>query len=287
MERSTARSCRSQITAALLLVGSIAPFAGLGSETGDCVRFGVPADSRIVVPVYANERGPYGLMLDTGSSLPVIDRRLAERLRLQKLSRRVRLADVNGHESSHQLVVIRHLRIGPIDIPISCVAGEVPVHNVDMIVGMNVLRRRDFAIDFHAKLIRFGPARESGSCTPFDSEAPLSMLPVFPGDPGLTPLADSGAHDVCIYSEKIGARVGPRIRGAHVPITAKSNASRGATGYAKSFQPGPGSWERFRFLTTSNGLRGRPFDGVLSLVALGLEWIHFDFRSGLLCWKRR
>ncbi len=278
-----------EIRSNLRRAGAVIAFAACGLPAHQS-QVEVPFDFRgprsIVVRGSICNSHPADMMIDTGSSLTVIDRRLAARLRLTRIPNRPNVADTSGRERVYEMVVVPNLRIGPIDIPVSCIAAEIPIHNVDLIVGLNVLRRSSFAIDFEAKQIRFGPARGNGSCMPFDTEALLITMPVHLDDQPLTLVVDSGAEYVCIYSERLDARVGPADRRMAVAMLHLTGRSRGAWARVKSFRLGPDLWNRLGILVTNNSRRGRPFDGVLSLASLELRWVHFDCRSGLMCWER-
>ena len=102
--------------------------------------------------------------MDTGAYPSVVDQKIASSLGLTEHPGRVNLSNTSVET---RLVVLPSLLLGPVR------AGSLPVltqdlsflqkavgHKVDGIVGLDVLRRSSFTINYRTKEMLFGPRRE-------------------------------------------------------------------------------------------------------------------------------
>ncbi|HST13112.1 MAG TPA: retropepsin-like aspartic protease, partial [Terriglobales bacterium] len=114
------------------------------------------------------------LLVDTGASPSVIDRKIARRLNLNEQPDRVNLWSKSFQTGS---VVLPSLRLGPIRAECLPVLTEDLAflqkaigRKVDGIVGLDVLRKSSFTINYRAKEMLFGPVERLPFSAAFETD---------------------------------------------------------------------------------------------------------------------
>lgn len=116
-----------------------------------------------IVPVYINGQGPYDFMLDTGSSISSIDRRLASTLRLRRTGS---TTEVRGVASTTTIPLVRipDWRLGPARMGSETI-GEIDLSNtvggaIGGLLGSDQLRRFGaVTVDFQHGRLRLAHAQ--------------------------------------------------------------------------------------------------------------------------------
>src|SRR5215472_10645515 len=139
-------------------------------------------DYLVVVQGSIGNHKNLNFLVDTGASPSVIDRKIAHNLSLAEQPSRVNLS--NKAFKTH-VVTLPSLVLGPIR------AESLPVltedlsyfqkalgHKVDGIVGLDVLRKSSFTINYRAKEMLFGPVEGMTFSTPFATETPVVTIRV-------------------------------------------------------------------------------------------------------------
>jgi predicted aspartyl protease len=123
------------------------------------VRFQLVRDALIIVPVTADDDGPFYFLLDTGADTTVVDTALAKRLTLATL-RTIRQGTVTGTQTVN-VSLLAEFNIG------SARVERLPVLEQDLsslrradgriagIVGQNFLANFNYMLDYRARSIRF------------------------------------------------------------------------------------------------------------------------------------
>jgi hypothetical protein len=119
-------------------------------------------------------------LVDTGAYPSVVDQTIAHNLRLAELPSRVNLSKKSMEA---RLVVLPSLSLGPVhaeSLPVLMQDlsdfQEVLGHRVDAIVGLDVLRKSSFVINYRTKEILFGPIETLTFCTPFETDSPVVTI---------------------------------------------------------------------------------------------------------------
>ena len=136
-------------------------------------------------------------LIDTGANRSVIDTRMAKRLDLHPVASN----DVTayGKTSKVERVIIRSLRVGPIHTAALAIVTDLSDWGVDAIIGMDVLRRSDFGIDFTAKQILFGKAKTLSDSIPFDFEHSLVIVSLEVRGHKVRLSVDTGASRITLH----------------------------------------------------------------------------------------
>ena len=224
-------------------------------------------------------------LIDTGANRSVIDTRMAKRLGLHPVASN----DVTayGKTSKVERVIIRSLRVGPIHTAALAIVTDLSDWGVDAIIGMDVLRRSDFRIDFSAKQILFGKAVTLSDSVPFDFEHSLVIVSLAIRGHEVRLSVDTGASRITLHQtdnlkQIVRSPLTRSVRTSNIIGTSKVTEVR-----LRDVRLGSTGWNEVRAnVTTAPPVPGIDKQGVLSVTSLGLKQIQFDFENGLMSWER-
>lgn len=261
--------------------------APVPSPVSEQVPFRLFRDYLIVVQGTLGDLAGRSLLIDTGSDPTVVDRSVAKRLRLNE--KPSRLSQLN-RDSRAASSILPSLVLGPIranSLPVlvadlSFVQRELGVR-IDAIVGLDVLRSRNFAIDYESKQIIFGELPISTDSVRFETAPPLVTVKMQLEGKPLRLLVDTGASGLTLFAEDDHPRGLPLMR-----VEGAENISGSFVRSEIYVSLHLGHFERRRqsaFLVQANTTGRRNFDGLLSLPAIGIKEVAFDFERGVLSWR--
>ena len=223
-------------------------------------------------------------LIDTGATETAIDANLAKRLRLKTTSDSATLGTRNVRVSA---VSIPDLALGPLRAQnlsaISVEGSHVERQlgfRVDVIVGMDVLGRTNFLIDYKAKTITFGIAPRFAHQAPLLRSHHFALVPVLVEKARLVLQLDTGLNGVIIYAGKIPV--------SHYSLNASSvTPVAGRPVQTASVSLKIGDWEQRQAtiaVTDDSPEAGTPFDGLLGIRALGVHRVSFDWEKSTMSW---
>jgi len=168
------------------------------------VPFELVSGFLVVVDGQVGELGGLRFVLDTGSSYTVIDRRVADKLRLPRHSGKITNFD---RDIPVAWADVRDLHAGPIR---SSAASLVIVRlqeysefaeNVDGIIGLDLLSRgKSLTIDYERRMVTFEPL-EAGGEEPAPSRA--LVAPIVVQGVRLRLLVDTGFREMLLYRDRL------------------------------------------------------------------------------------
>jgi hypothetical protein len=155
------------------------------------------------------------LLMDTGTIPSVVDARVARKLHLRTESS---MLVAFGQQVPVQKAVVDGFRVG------SVVSGPVPVGvgdlsylqraRIDAIVGLDVLARRSFSIDYQSRVLRFAPACREHSIVPLELVWPFLTVRMTIAGQLVRLLVDTGSSDVVLFKSRMPASLSrPRWTG--------------------------------------------------------------------------
>lgn len=230
------------------------------------------------------------LLIDTGSSRTVLDRKIADELRLPGVVGTLTLP--NGKISVEQ-VLLPNLELGPIrakSLPVltqdlSFIQKAIGVR-IDAIVGIDVLRQSSFSVDYKTKEIVFGKIDAMRFAVPFETGPPFLTVKMLLNGQPFRLLVDTGAPRLMVFQSRVQDHL------QNLPV--------GSIGTSSTLA---GTLQRKQLLlhtvsigTTELGSHAasivmdqkdndHDFDGLMALPALGLTQITFDFEHNTFGWK--
>jgi len=221
------------------------------------------------------------MLVDTGAECTVIDKRAAKRLQLPLLPQTVEYAAF-GKVGRAPLAVVRDLKVGPISTSLACVVGDIPTNGVDMILGLNVLGKHNFEIDYGRRQMVFDPSDAPSASVPFEPDTMLIVVKARVRGESVRMLVDTGAAVHSVFQE------GPIIwllnnKGPVATTPHMGDRSRSQEVSMYSFSIGSTEWRERKAMAIGNP-KPPSWDAVLSVGSLGLKQVYFDFEHRLLGW---
>ena len=289
-----------RVCALILAVGAVAPAvralpqtALISDEESTIARhieipFKLYGDYTIVVRGSIGDRHKLNFLIDTGSSSTVVDGPLARKLRLAKSSRKIA---VFASLVTTEEVVLPSLQLGPlhaISLPavvrdLSYFQDSLSAH-VDVIVGIDVLSRTSFTIDYEARKLILGPVERLSNSVPCDPRSPYPTGALRLGNRVVRVLVDTGAQELALFEKPPGGLL-PDGQGAKEE-TRTSMAGQVVIKRAEFHELALGAahWARREalFMEAPTSL----FDGLLGPRWLGAKRIGFDFEHRVISWEK-
>jgi len=190
-----------------------------------------------------------------------------------------------GRDTSVARAIVPGLKLGPVTASFPCLAADIPFSGVDAIIGLDVLRRQDFTIDYQARKIVFGEPQPMEDRVAFEREARLLIVPLRIAGRTLHMSMDTGVDGICLYEENSQIWTFGQTGAAQLTVIHLGGETPGRQiGLARVLM-GSCEWIGLKAaVLTPTQLLGR--DGTLGVVSLGLARIHFDFSHGLISWQR-
>jgi len=229
-------------------------------------------------------------IIDTGTYPSIVDRRIATALGLSESDGKVALVNQSVQA---KLATLPFVRIGPAR------AESVPVlvqdlsslektlgRRIDAIVGLDVLGKNSFSINYRTKRLRFGAVERSQSTVSFETNQPLITVEARLHDRPVRLLVDTGAANLLLFQSRLKD-----------PLSQAGKAIGATNVGGGNFQLQPVLIPDMRmgkeelgpqtgFVVADRRDEGYDFDGLLSIRSLHLEEIGFDFENHKISWKK-
>jgi predicted aspartyl protease len=260
------------------------------SETAASVPFDLYQGYFMVVHGSVGPLKNLNFFLDTGTTLPVLDSRIMKKLKLHG-EEPTSLVIVGGRVQGEE-ATLPSLEFGPVQQSnLEVVAADLsffekflPVR-IDTIVGIDVLGRRPFVIDYSARVIRFGAAPTLPFSVPLRLDAGLA---VFDAEIDQTPvhlLFDTGASSLVLFAR--ATPQGPIAKADAVPQPEAIGNFESKQVRLRSLKLGAEEFRKKTALVTRNPKPSQlDFDGLMSPVALGISQVSVDLAGGVLAFSR-
>jgi predicted aspartyl protease len=228
------------------------------------------------------------LLIDTGAYPSAIDREVAHELKL-KINRGESRA--LGHNIQAGAAIIPEIEIGPLRAPglpvvvedlysISKVLGV----RIDALIGLDVLARASFQIDYTKKELSFGPPEQLAFAVPIVAERAMALVAMNIDSHVVHLLIDTGAARTVLFAQRVPS-LGSKPE-AELRFTSLSG--RLALNGIKANDAELGGIRldsRSVFLSDGSNMTGMPFDGLLATWTEHIHRISFDFEHNVFSWE--
>ena len=268
-------------------------FCSLVTLHGDLLPADVPFDlveQHLIVAKgsIAGLRG-LNLLIDTGTIPSVVDKRVAKRL---KLKGEPSLLIAFGQSIKFESAALSGLRVGPFE------PGDVPAgigdlsylqsSRIDAIVGLDVLARKSFRIDYAAHTLSFGPAERESVEAPLKVVWPFLTVRLSIAGHPMQLLVDTGSSDLVLFKARMPVALLPLPWKGDKIVQHASGAAHLLRYELRQVTLGDGHWDTLHGFVLDASTAGYPegIDGVLGVRALGGNRVRFDFERGQLGWSK-
>jgi predicted aspartyl protease len=228
-------------------------------------------------------------MLDTGATISIVDRKIADKLKLDRHPAESFNFDRNLKWES---ATVPEVQFGPIRAGnVVTLVGHLSEYsqfakNADAIIGMDLLKLSNVTIDFDARKIIFHPTAQKVYSVPGDPLANCLIVELQVQGRPVRLIVDTGLPGLVLYEERLRKHVpGLRTAGQVTDVTMGGRVqAKQATipdilfgGTNRDFSvllvPSP----------TPEMLPG--IDGIVGIAALHARRVHFDFEGKALSWE--
>jgi Aspartyl protease len=229
------------------------------------------------------------LLIDTGTIPSVLDGRLARKLRLRTESSRV---VAFGKEMPIRSAVVDGFRIGTLQSgPVPVAVGDlsyVEGVRIDAIVGLDVLARRNFSIDYRTHMLSFAPGGQEKSVAPLELAWPFLTVRMAVAGQQMRLLVDTGSPDLVLFKTRMPAALSNPPWKGDKTVQYAAGAARLLKLELRQAALGPDSWDKLTAWSLDRGTGEYPpgIDGVLGVAALACRRVRFDFEKGEFGWTR-
>ena len=228
-------------------------------------------------------------IIDTGAYPSMVDQRIATILGLRERDGTVGLVNqsVQTKLATLPVVGVGVARVENVPVLVQDLSSVEKTlgRRIDAVVGLDVLGKTSFSINYRTKRLRFGPMERTRSTVSFETGPSFVTVEAQLHDRTVRLLVDTGASALMLFQSRLN------------PISLSAGRLAKATNVGGDFQRqavlipdmhlgkenlGP----QRGFVVADQRDDGREFDGVLSVRGLYLEEIGFDFENHEISWKK-
>lgn len=254
------------------------------------VRFQLYEGYLVILKGSINEALEVNLLVDTGAYPSVVDRTIAKRLGLVAQPARVNLSKKSIQT---ELAVLPSLAVGPIRVTSLPVLTQdltffrkTTGQNVDGIVGLDVLRKSNFSINYETREMEFGAIKRLPSFAAFDTDTPIVTVRMESHGQQFRVVIDTGGPDLMLFQTRVASGTDFQLLGSE-EVKDGGGTFRRRKVLIPDVRLGQATLgSQTAFVVDDRRDDGDNFDGVLGVRGAHIRKIAFDFDGRHLYWDR-
>jgi hypothetical protein len=265
-----------------------APSKSLVSLSGrESIPFELSAGFLIVVKGRIGPVRDLRFALDTATRLTVVDKKIAKKLRLQRHGERVFAFDRILAAESAVIPDIEFASRRVANLPVTVMDLDQYsglAHNVDAVIGLDLLRLSSFTIDYEAGKVSFGPLEERAA--PPEMAASVLCISIELDHQPVRLIIDTGVETTILFQDRILRKI-PRLSLTEVSGDVRIGRFRGKKANLPEAVVGPKATGLSALLVEGPPPRGllAGVDGYLAIESLKARRVEFDFANLRLRWE--
>ena len=229
-------------------------------------------------------------LVDTGACPSVVDQKIAHTLGLAEQPARVTLSNSSVQT---RLVVLPSVLMGPVRVESLPVLTQdlsffqkVLGYRVDAIVGMDVLRKSSFSINYRTKEMLFGPADGLRFSVPFETDTPVVTIRMESQNRPLRLVVDTGGPDLMLFQSSISDYTDFQALGTEKVMDVSGAFQRRRVRIPEVYLGKVKIGSQIAFVADDRKDDGDNFDGVLGVRGPQFWKIAFDFEHQSFSWEQ-